>query len=584
MLAYGEWMNIHLKLTEDLRWIYLDLLSIVVGISGGLGAVAFRKLVELSHDFFFGFLLPLLPNSYFVVLLPVLGGLIVGPLIYKLAPEAKGDGISHIMIALQRFTGDIRKRAGLVLIFTSAITLGSGGSAGREGPIALIGASAGSAIGKAIRLSARDLKVLTCCGVASGIAATFNAPMGGAIFSMEVISKKFTSLDAVPILLAAVVGKAVATELIDPVPEFVNPNFYFTTFDMVLCFFIGPLFGFLSFLWVKGYYFFEDRFQDLPLPDILKPAVGGLTAGVCGIFFFEFGIMGVGYEGINNVFMLAARAPATDLLLLLLALGLLKMLATSSTVGSGGSGGVFAPTLYIGTMFGLAAGMLAEILAPDQIANPLDYGLLGMGALFAGTAGAPLTCIFMITEMTGNYGGLPSLIICCITSYTVARILLKGGSIYTIKLMRKGIYLDLPQPVLSEVSVGEAMHKEVIAVSPLCRISEVRDGIYRCNYTGFPVVDEGRLVGMITFDDIRRIPPHEQEKMTVKEVAVRAPITINPHQSAKMAMDLMYENDVGRLAVVEKDNAQKLIGIITRSDVIRAYEREMKRSQDEALK
>ncbi|WP_334140088.1 chloride channel protein [Methanothrix soehngenii] len=584
MLAYGEWMNIHLKLTEDLRWIYLDLLSIVVGISGGLGAVAFRKLVELSHDFFFGFLLPLLPNSYFVVLLPVLGGLIVGPLIYKLAPEAKGDGISHIMIALQRFTGDIRKRAGLVLIFTSAITLGSGGSAGREGPIALIGASAGSAIGKAIRLSARDLKVLTCCGVASGIAATFNAPMGGAIFSMEVISKKFTSLDAVPILLAAVVGKAVATELIDPVPEFVNPNFYFTTFDMVLCFFIGPLFGFLSFLWVKGYYFFEDRFQDLPLPDILKPAVGGLTAGVCGIFFFEFGIMGVGYEGINNVFMLAARAPATDLLLLLLALGLLKMLATSSTVGSGGSGGVFAPTLYIGTMFGLAAGMLAEILAPDQIANPLDYGLLGMGALFAGTAGAPLTCIFMITEMTGNYGGLPSLIICCITSYTVARILLKGGSIYTIKLMRKGIYLDLPQPVLSEVSVGEAMHKEVIAVSPLCRISEVRDGIYRYNYTGFPVVDEGRLVGMITFDDIRRIPPHEQEKMTVKEVAVRAPITINPHQSAKMAMDIMYENDVGRLAVVEKDNAQKLIGIITRSDVIRAYEREMKRSQDEALK
>lgn len=584
MLAYGEWMNIHLKLTEDLRWIYLDLLSIVVGISGGLGAVAFRKLVELSHDFFFGFLLPLLPNSYFVVLLPVLGGLIVGPLIYKLAPEAKGDGISHIMIALQRFTGDIRKRAGLVLIFTSAITLGSGGSAGREGPIALIGASAGSAIGKAIRLSARDLKVLTCCGVASGIAATFNAPMGGAIFSMEVISKKFTSLDAVPILLAAVVGKAVATELIDPVPEFVNPNFYFTTFDMVLCFFIGPLFGFLSFLWVKGYYFFEDRFQDLPLPDILKPAVGGLTAGVCGIFFFEFGIMGVGYEGINNIFMLAARAPATDLLLLLLALGLLKMLATSSTVGSGGSGGVFAPTLYIGTMFGLAAGMLAEILAPDQIANPLDYGLLGMGALFAGTAGAPLTCIFMITEMTGNYGGLPSLIICCITSYTVARILLKGGSIYTIKLMRKGIYLDLPQPVLSEVSVGEAMHKEVIAVSPLCRISEVRDGIYRCNYTGFPVVDEGRLVGMITFDDIRRIPPHEQEKMTVKEVAVRAPITINPHQSAKMAMDIMYENDVGRLAVVEKDDPQKLIGIITRSDVIRAYEREMKRSQDEALK
>lgn len=575
-------MNIHPKLSEDSRWIYLDLLSIVVGISGGLGAVAFRKLVELAHEFFFGFLLPYAQSSYFIVLLPVLGGLIVGPMICKLAPEARGDGISHIMVALQRFSGDIRKRAGLVLICTSAITLGSGGSAGREGPISLIGASTGSAIGKAIKLSARDAKVLTCCGVAAGIAAAFNAPMGGAIFSMEVISKKFTSIDAVPILLAAVVGKAVASALIDPVPEFVNPAFYFTTFDTILCFFLGPLFGFLSFLWVKSYYFFEDRFLQLPIPEMLKPAAGGIAAGISGLFFFNYGIMGVGYEGINNVFKLASGGPSGDLLLLLLALGFFKVLATASTVGSGGSGGVFAPTLYIGVMFGLVAGLIAEIAAPRLIANPLDYGLLGMGAFFAGTAGAPLTCIFMITEMTGNYNGLPSLIICCVLSYTAARILLKGGSIYTINLMRNGIFLDLPQPVLSEVSVAEAMQERVVTVSPNTSISEVRDNIYRYNYTGFPVVDDGNLAGMITFDDIRRIPREEQETMTIKDVGIRPLITINPHQSAKSAMDIMYENDIGRLAVVEKGSTQKLIGIITRTDVIRAYEREMKKSQNEA--
>ncbi len=575
-------MDTHPKLSEDSRWIYLDLLSIVVGISGGLGAVAFRKLVELAHDFFFGFLLPHAPGGYFIVLLPVLGGLIVGPIIYKLAPEARGDGIPHIMIALQKFSGDIRKRAGLALICTSAITLGSGGSAGREGPISLIGASTGSAIGKAIKLSARDVKVLTCCGVAAGIAATFNAPMGGAIFSMEVISKKFTSIDAVPVLLAAVVGKAVASALIDPVQEFVNPAFYFTTFDMVLCFLLGPLFGFLSFLWVKSYYFFEDRFLQLPIPEMLKPAVGGIAAGICGLFFFNYGIMGVGYEGINNVFKLASGGPSGEVLLLLLALGFFKVLATASTVGSGGSGGVFAPTLYIGVMFGLAVGLMAEIAAPHLIANPLDYGLLGMGAFFAGTAGAPLTCIFMITEMTGNYNGLPSLIICCILSYTVARILLKGGSIYTINLMRKGIFLELPQPVLSEVSVAEAMQKQVVTVSPNTRISEVRDDICRYNYTGFPVVDDGNLAGMITFDDIRRIPLEEQETMTVKDVAIRPLITINAHQSAKSAMDIMYENNIGRLAVVEKGSTQKLIGIVTRTDVIRAYEREMKKSQNEA--
>jgi len=560
------------------------MLSVLVGISGGLGAVAFRKLVELSHDFFFDILLANSPSRYFVVLLPVLGGLLVGPLIYKIAPEASGDGIPHIMIALQKFGGDIRKRAGLVLICSSAITLGSGGSAGREGPISLIGASAGSAIGKAMKLSARDMKVLTCCGVASGIAATFNAPMGGAIFSMEVISKKFSSIDAVPILLAAVVGKALASSLIDPVPEFVNPTFFFTSFDMVLCFLIGPIFGFLSFLWVRTYYFIEDWFLRLPLPQTLKPAAGGFVAGICGLFFLEYGIMGVGYEGINNVFHLASAGPSSNLLLLLLALGLLKILATASTVGSGGSGGVFAPTLYIGTMLGLFVGLLAKVAAPGMIANPLDYGLLGMGAFFAGTSGAPLTCIFMITEMTGNYNGLPSLIVCCILSYTAARILLKGGSIYTIKLMRKGIIQDLPKPVLSEVSVSEAMQERVITVSPDTKISSVREDIYRYNFTGFPVVDDGKLVGMITFDDIRRIPLIKQDTMIVRDVAIKAPVTINPNQSAKFAMDTMYENSIGRLAVVEKGHPQKLMGIVTRTDLIRAYEREMKRSRDEATR
>jgi len=220
--------------------------------------------------------------------------------------------------------------------------------------------------------------------------------------------------------------------------------------------------------------------------------------------------------------------------------------------------------------------------APHMIANPLDYGLLGMGAFFAGTAGAPLTCIFMITEMTGNYSGLPSLIVICILSYTAARILLKGGSIYTIKLMRKGILPDSPQPVLSEVSVAEAMQRNVVTVSPDTSIGEVRDEIYRRNYTGFPVVEGGELVGMVTFDDIRKIPLKDQETLRVKDVVVRAPITVYPHQSAKVAMDIMHENDIGRLAVVEKGDSRKLIGIVTRSDVIRAYEREMKRSQGDA--
>jgi len=512
-----------------------------VGISGGLGAVVFRQMVQLSHQFFFGLLLPRLPSEYFIILLPILGGLIIGPVVYRLVPEAKGDGIPHIMKALQKWGGDIRKRVGLVLICSSAITLGSGGSAGREGPIALIGASAGSSIGKILNLSSQELKVLTTCGVAAGIAGTFNAPMGGAIFAMEGVSKRFSSADAVPVLLSAVVGKAVAASLINPVPDFINPAYHFTTFDLLMCFLMGPIFGLLSFLWVRAYYLVEDFFVGLPLPNMLKPAAGGIVAGLGGLYFYSYGIMGVGYDGITNVFFLVSSDRSNQVPLLLIALGLLKMIATASSVGSGGSGGAFAPTLYIGTMFGLALGILADRAFPELIVNPLDYGLLGMGAFFAGTAGAPLTCTIMIPEMIGNYSGLPPLIVACMLSYTTANFLLKGGSIYTIKLMREGIFMDVPKPILESVSVGEVMQKEVVIVGPDMMVSEAREHIFRYNFAGFPVLERGNLVGMITFDDIRKIPLQDQERTLVGEIATRHLISVYPRLFAKYAMDLMYD-------------------------------------------
>jgi CIC family chloride channel protein len=544
--------------------------------------VVFREMVQISHQLFFGLLLPRLPSAYFIILLPVIGGLIVGPVVYRLVPEARGDGIPHIMKALLKWGGDIRKRVGLVLICSSAITLGSGGSAGREGPIALIGASVGSSIGKILNLGTQELKVLTTCGVAAGIAGTFNAPMGGAIFAMEVISKRFSSADAVPVLLSAVVGKAVAASLINPVPDFINPAYRFTTFDLLMCFLIGPIFGLLSFLWVRAYYLVEDFFVDLKIPDMLKPAAGGIVAGVGGLYFYSYGIMGVGYDGITNIFQLVSSDRSNQILLLLIALGALKMIATASSVGSGGSGGAFAPTLYIGTIFGLALGIMADRAFPELIVNPLDYGLLGMGAFFAGTAGAPLTCTIMIPEMIGNYSGLPPLIVACMLSYTTANFLLRGGTIYTIKLMREGIFVELPKPVLESVSVGEAMQKEVVTVSPDLRVSEARERIFRYNFAGFPVVDADVLVGMITFDDIRKIPPQDQERMKVGEIATRQLITIDPHNSAKYAMDLMHENSIGRLPVVDKSHPGKLLGIITRSDVIRTYEREMQKTAPRA--
>ena len=565
------------RFSEDYRWAYLDLLAVVVGIAGGVGAIVFRNVIEFINTLFFSGMLPHAPSPYFVILLPVIGGLIVGPIVYILVPEAKGHGVPQIMESLYRGGGQIRKRVGFILICSSAITIGSGGSAGREGPIAQIGASFGSLVGQICRLGPRDLKLLTVCGVAAGVAGTFNAPMGGAIFGMEVVSRRFSPYDAVPILLAAVVGTAVAGGLISPTPAFVNPEFVFTTHDLAICFILGPLFGVLAFLWVKTFYLFEDGFDALRVPKILKPGIGGIVAGISGYYLFEYGIMGVGYDGINKVFEMASAPGSESLLILLIGLGVLKILATSFTVGSGGSGGVFAPSLYIGAMFGVAFGVIVARFLPEMAADPSAYGLLGMGAFFAGAARAPLTCIVMIPEMASNYSRLPPLIISCILSYAVAQILLRGGSLYTLKLMRKGIYLDQPQPVLSQMPISEVMEHKVMTVSPKTSIFDVREKIVRYNHTGFPMMDEGKLKGMITFDDIRNVPLDVQKKTPAGDMATKNVITVHPDQSTKYAMDLMYQNGIGRLPVVSRDDPGKVVGIITRTDAIRAYEMAVER-------
>jgi len=569
----GEGSHIR-KFSDTYKWAYIDFLAILIGVAGGAGAIVFRNVIEFIHGIFFsGIYQQGAGPSYSVILFPIIGGLIVGPIIYILAPEAKGHGVPQIIESLQISGGQIRKRVGFLLILSSAVIIGSGGSAGREGPIAQIGASFGSLIGQLFRLGSKDLKLLTVCGVAAGIAGTFNAPMGGAIFSMEVVARRFSPYDSVPILMSAVVGTAVAGTLISPTPAFVNPEFAFSTSDLALCFVLGPIFGILAFSWVRIFYFIEDFFEALKIPKMLKPALGGVVAGISGYYLFGYGIMGVGYDGITRIFDMPSFPGTTEMIMLLVALGLLKILATSFTVGSGGSGGIFAPSLYIGFMFGVAFGLVAGRILPGlDTASPTVYGLLGMAALFAGAARAPLTCIVMIPEMASSYSRLPPIIIACVLSYTVAQILMKGASIYSIKLMKKGIFIDQPEPVLKGITIGEAMHRDVVAVDPETTLTQLRERISRLNHTGFPVVKDRKLVGIVTFDDLRKVPIVDQDRTLVVDVAVKDVITVRPDQSAKYAMDLMYQNEIGRLPVVSEDEPLKLIGIITRTDVIRAYE------------
>lgn len=553
----------------------MDTLAIVTGLVGGLLAVIFRRLVEAVHQLFFGPVLIALPGGdERLVLLPVLGGLVIGLTILKFAPEAGGEGIPALMESLHKKGGRIRARSGPALLIASAVTIGSGGSAGRDSPIAQIGASFGSVLGQGLRLTVADVQILAICGFVAGLAGTFNSPLGSAIFGMEVVMRRFRMVDAVPILLSAVIGAATASAFLGQNPAFKPPEIGLGLAELWLCFVLGLALGAVSLLWVGLVSGVERLFERLHLKNGLKPALGGFVAGAAGLRFLDYGVMGVGYDGVEKVFGLVSGSAgdAVQILLFLLALAAAKALATASTLGSGGSGGSIGPTLYIGAVVGAALGLVFGDLFPAAAGHAPTYALLGAGALFAGSAGAPLTCVVMISEMTADYALLPSLMIACATSYAIAQIGLRGSTMYTLKLLRRGVSLEAGEAVLEGVLVKDAMARDVVTVSPEMTIREVRDKIVEHNIRGFPVVTDGEISGIITFDDLRKVPEERQDEIRVEDVAVKEVIVAYPEENMKQVMDRLYQNNIGRLLVVERKNPKRLLGIVTRTDAISAYE------------
>jgi CIC family chloride channel protein len=573
MISLRAWM---IRPWGENRWLVLDTLAIVTGLAGGLGSVVFRRLAEAVHHLFFGPILAALPGGDGrLVLLPVLGGLLIGLTILKFAPEARGEGIPELMESLHKRGGRIRARSGPALLIASVVTIGSGGSAGRDSPIGQIGASFGSLLGQRLRLTVADVQILAICGFVAGLAGTFNAPLGSAIFGMEVVMRRFRMVDAVPILLSAVIGAATASAFLGQNPAFTPPETGLVLAELWLCFVLGLVFGAISIFWVGLVSGAERLFERLPLREGLKPALGGFVAGAAGLYFLDYGIMGVGYDGVDRLLSLVSAPIGSDevqILLFLFALAAAKALATASTLGSGGSGGSIGPTLYIGAVAGAALGLLFGDIMPAAAGHAPTYALLGAGALFAGSAGAPLTCVVMISEMTADYALLPSLMIACATSYAIATIGLKGSTMYTLKLLRRGITLEAGEAVLERVLVRDAMVRDVVTVAPDMTIRDVRERIVEENIRGFPVVEDGELFGIITFDDLRKVPEERQDEIHVEDVAVKEVIAAFPDENMKQVMDRLYQNNVGRLPVVERENPKKLLGIVTRTDAISAYE------------
>src|SRR5690606_15543070 len=382
--------------------------SLLVGLGTGLAAVAFNLLIQT----FTGLSFSTLPDAaggarWTLVAVPALGGLLVGPLIYLFAREAKGHGVPEVMQAIALRGGRIRPVVAVVKAITASITIGTGGSVGREGPIVQIGSALGSTIGQLFHLSEERIRNLVACGAAGGIAATFNAPIAGVIFAVEVILGELSANHAGTIIISAVTASAtmdliLGSEYAFPVPE---PYALETVWEFGLYAVFGVLAALVAAAFVRTLYAAEDFFDHQKLiPGWLQPAVGGLLLGGLALAYPRL-FPALAYDRIPQVFgggyapIANARAGreviATALLLLVL-----KMIATNLTLGSGGSGGVFAPSLFMGAMAGAAFGQVANQLFPGVVAPPGAYALVGMGAVFAGSAHAPITAVVMLFELT----------------------------------------------------------------------------------------------------------------------------------------------------------------------------------------
>ncbi len=553
----------------------MAILATLVGLAGGFGAIGFRYLIGFIQAIAYGSgenLLALAPLTpwYLRIWIPAFGGLVVGPLVYFLAREAKGHGVPEVMEAVALRSGIIRKRIVMVKSLASAISIGTGGSVGREGPIVQIGSAIGSSMGQVLRISEDRIRTLVGCGAAAGIAATFNAPVAGSMFALEIILGDFGLATFSPIVISSVVATAVSRHFLGDSPAFLVPAYQLVSaWELPLYVILGFFCALVAVTFTAVLYRAEDFFDHLKFPGYLKPFLGGLILGFMGLRFPH--ILGVGYAAIDMALM---QTLAWWVLLLLVGF---KILATSITIGSGGSGGIFAPSLFMGAMAGGFFGSVVHHLFPEATALPGAYSVVGMGAVVSGTTHGPLSAILILFEMTGDYKIILPLMVACIISSLASGQLLKD-SIYTLKLARRGVNIRAGKEVnvLKSIPVSDVMNPEVETIPEDISLGGLAEKISKSKYKSFPVVDkEGRLMGIVTHYDYRDVVFDENLKdlVVVKEVATPKVVSVSIDDNLYDAMEKITSRDFSILPVISSRDPRKLLGVLTRRDMISAYNR-----------
>lgn len=580
------------------RWIAY---GILVGLAAGLAAVLFAVALELAEHLTFGAWagLPAIrapgdrlldspwpqaahASRWVFFALPVLGGLASGLLVYWLAPEAGGPGTDQMIRDFHENRGRVQARVPLVKGIATLFTLAGGGSAGKEGPIAQIGGGIGSWLGERLGLSARDRRILLLAGAAAGLGAIFRAPLGSALTAIEVLYMEDFESDAlVPCVISSVTAYVLFVSILGGAQIFAVPPLPISTpieipGYLLLALVAAPV----GRAYIALYHGVGRWSRQLPISAALTPMLGGLGVGLLG--FFVPKIYGAGWGVIQQA--LDGQLVIGTMIVVLFA----KIVATSLTIGSGGSGGVFGPTLFIGGMLGGVIGFGGHGLLPAFFPHPEAYVLVGMASFFAGVASAPIGAMLMVAEMTGGYALLPPLMLVSIVAIVLAR----HHSIYETQVLDRfhspAHVGDLTMNVLEEMSVAEVFQvsDSVETVTPGTGFQPLRDRILESRSATLPVVSaEGKVVGLVTAEQIRPVMDEHQLSSFVVAGDIAAPaVTLQPDDDLYRAHALFRVSACPQIPVIEPGGPgepDRILGMLDYRDMMRAYERELAKRRDD---
>ena len=553
----------------------LMVFAFVIGAASALGVVAFYRLIDLAYALLvidIGERLVPVARAFYRPLVTALA-LWIAWAIVRWAKIPDGQTVPDVQLAVAKRGGVVRFRPVLARTLAAVVTLAGGGSAGSEGPTAVLGSAIGSATGRALHFQPRRLKILVGCGAAAGISAAFNAPFAGAFFALEEVLGSFSIGAFSPVVIASVVAAITVRPFLGSHPAFhIPPYGSIRPLAIVLLYpLLGIVCGLASALYSKLFFATSDAFGHVRAT-WLRPLLGGLAVGLLGYFGGGL-LMGTGHLAIPiEIF-------GGITWYVLIGFALAKMLATSLTLGSGGSGGLFTPTLFVGAAFGGGIGVLAHQLLPTFGLHPEAWALVGMAGLIAGTLHAPITAIFMVFEMTDDYNIVPPLMIVSVIALTTSRRFAKHG-LYDGWLARRGEHLahGTDRSIMHRLLVRDVMSTDAVRVSPGAPLARVVAASSESRLTTIPVVDDdGVLHGVITFSALRLALLDRGDLaplLLAADLAEPTEIALRS-DSVETALTKLNARAIDLLPVVKSEEDPVFLGVLTRDDILASYEREL---------